>query len=824
MQQSQIQTLRDAYWTGRSELEQAFLRHLDADRFLLSHTEQVDLLMHKLTAESLEKAEFAVIATAGYGRREQFPGSDVDLLIVHDLPQGGEVESVLSPFLHALWDLRFKVGQQVWSVNELRTLMPEDYQFILALFDARLVAGSARLAQLVSETILPAFLDSNRAAMVEKVVCATRERHQKFNNTIYQLEPDVKEAPGGLRDLHAAAWLQRLTGDSTFVPFSPSEIELAHAFQKKVRILLHLKAGRSDDRLTHPMQEKLKNYFGFRRSGTRSGVESLMKEYFLNARVVSGVCKAAFKSLDTDKQEHSLRLDHFEDLDTAAGVLGAVLESMRVRRPLADEVRNHIVKSLPKISTSLDFPALRDKIKEIFHPQPGLYRALSEMYELGLLELLFPEFGTVKAMMIRDFYHKYTVDEHTLIAIKSVEDLVTGDTSADGRFAAILEDTVVPCHVTLGLLFHDVGKGRGGKHADQSARLAARALRRYRFGREEINRITAVIRNHLAMSATIFRRDLEDEEVIRRFSNLVADPENLRLLTLLTYADIKAVAPGTLNDWKKELLWQLYLSAYRKLTLEFGEERIEEDVDMGDLLLKGLDSGIDREAFEDFLEGFPTRYLRSTPSEEIYEHFRMSTRVSPEAPVQTQLLNRKSHFELCVITPDRSRLFAKIVGLLSYFEMNILRGYGFANKGQTILDFFQFIDPNRTFRHSVERERFQDLLTKAVKDDVSVQDLLKGKERSVLFQRTAPTFEPNVYFEDDETGRYTIVEIIAPDAIGLLYRISSEISRLGCEIDLALISTEGEKAVDVFYLRHHGSELGADLKSELSQRIVEVTK
>lgn len=824
MQQSQIQTLREAYWTERSELEQAFLHELDADRFLLSHTEQVDLLMRKLTAEALAKAEFAVIATAGYGRKEQFPGSDVDLLIVHDLPQGGEVEAVLTPFLHALWDLRFKVGQQVWSVDELNTLVPEDYQFILALFDARLVAGSPRLGKLVSETVLPAFLDSNRAAMVDKVVCTTRERHQKFNNTIYQLEPDVKEAPGGLRDLHAAAWLRRLTHDSTFVPFSRSEIDQAHAFQKKVRILLHLKSGRSDDRLTHQMQEKLKNYFGFRRGGTRSGVESLMKEYFLNARVVAGVCKAAFKSLDAEKQEHALGLTDFENLDTASGVLDAVLESMRKARPLADEVRNHIVKSLPEISMTLEFPELRDRIKQIFEPQTGLYRALSEMYELGLLELLFPEFGTVKAMMIRDFYHKYTVDEHTLIAIKSIEDLLTGEMSADGRFAAILEDTVVPCHVTLGLLFHDVGKGRGGKHADQSARLAARALRRYRFDREEINRITAVIRNHLAMSATIFRRDLEDEEVVRRFSNLVADPENLRLLTLLTYADIKAVAPGTLNDWKKELLWQLYLSAYRKLTLEFGEERIEEDVDMGDLLLKGLDSGIDRREFEDFLEGFPTRYLRSTPPDEIYEHFRMSTRVSPETPVQTQLLNRKSHFELCVITPDRSRLFAKIVGLLSYFEMNILRGYGFANKGQTILDFFQFFDPNRTFRHSVERERFQELLTKAVKDELSVQDLLKGKERSVLFQRSAPTFEPSVYFEDDETGRYTIVEIIAPDAIGLLYRISSEIARLGCEIDLALISTEGEKAVDVFYLRHQGSMLSANVKSELSRSIVEVTK
>jgi [protein-PII] uridylyltransferase len=321
------------------------------------------------------------------------------------------------------------------------------------------------------------------------------------------------------------------------------------------------------------------------------------------------------------------------------------------------------------------------------------------------------------------------------------------------------------------------------------------------------------------MSSVIFRRDLEDDQVILRFADLVGDTELLRLLTLLTYADIKAVTPGALNDWKKDLLWQLYLSTYRKLTLEYGEERIEEE-DIGERLRRGLDPKLRRKSFETFLEGFPTRYLRHTPSQEIYEHFRMAQLLSPENPVEARLLKDKAYYELCVVTADRPFLFARIAGLLSYFEMNIVRGYAFSNRRRTILDFFQFFDSQRNFRRGHERERFQELLHKTISEEISIKQLLRGKEESVLFRRATPGFFPSVYFEDEQSDRFTIMEIVAPDALGLLYRISREISSLGCDIELALISTEGEKAVDVFYLRHEGVKLAPALKEELTDRVV----
>ncbi|MCW4027768.1 MAG: hypothetical protein NWE76_09845, partial [Candidatus Bathyarchaeota archaeon] len=786
-----VSTLRNEYRRQLDQLKSSFIETRDVESFLTRHTELVDKLVLDLAAPFLQKPGFAVIATAGYGRREQFPQSDVDLLLVHTFSRQ-DAEKILSPFLRELWDAHIRLGHQVWTVDELRHLNLDDYEFVLALFNGRPLAGDRQLLSVVLEEILPGFIDKKRDSLIEKVLFSTRTRYEKFGNTIYQLEPDLKEAPGTLRDYLTATWLKRLVGEGGFMPHSSGEVESANRFMQRLRVLLHILTGRIDNRLTHPLQEKLKNHVGFGEAETRSGVESLMKEYFLNARIISDFCTSMLKSAEPGEAVLELSDEDLTQIREVSQVLAILDESLNEGKPLGDGVRDAIQNALPSLSSSISFPGIREQVRCLLEPRPGLYWMLSDMYQLGILELLFPEFETIKARVIRDFYHRYTVDEHTLIAIKSVEDLITNQEGADGRFKSILDDAIYPSHLILGLLFHDVGKGRGGQHADQSARLATRALRRFRFDREEINTISFLIRNHLAMSAVIFRRDLEDPEVIKRFANLVEDPEKLRLLTLLTYADIKAVAPGTLNDWKKDLLWQLYLSTYRKLTLEFGEERIEEE-DVEERLLSGLEEGVDEEKFERFLEGFPTRYLRSTPPSEIYSHYRMASKLSPKEPVQSHLFRRKSHYELCIVTPDRSRIFAKIVGLLSYFGMNILRGYGFSNRQDTVLDFFHFSDEERVFRHKSERDRFRDLLKKALTGDISVQDLIRGKEQNILFRRKRPGFRPSVYFEDEMSESYTIMEIIAPDAIGLLYGISREIAGLEVDIELALISTEGEK-------------------------------
>jgi [protein-PII] uridylyltransferase len=818
---SELQKLKRDYQWRRKSLEEIFLNTNEGEIYLSNHTELLDEIVKEVCNSRLREGEIALFATAGYGRKEQFPYSDVDLLFLTP-EKSEESEDLISRCLYDLWDLGLILGHQVWTLEELSQLDLEDYQFILALFNQRFLVGDEDLGDLL-ENSLASFLNGYSDDLIREIYRTVQNRHEKFQNTIYQLEPDLKESPGCLRDHLAAQWIQRLKGDLAFSPYSSAEIENAYRYMKNMRILVHLKAKRDDNRLTHQMQEDLRHYVGYDKGPTDPGVEALMRDYFLNARIINNYCTAMLRAVRPLENSRQMGLQFTPEIHSLTDILVVFQHSSAETGALPDRLRKVVVQALEQVGDRINPEEVREEIKQLFRPRSGLYNVLSLMYELGVLEALFPEFGSIKAKVIRDFYHKYTVDEHTLIAIKNIEDLTSNDQLTDGRFQTTLEDTIDPYQLTLALLFHDVGKSQEGEHVDSSARMAESALERLNFESEEIDTIKFLIESHLAMSSVIFRRDLEDRDVIDRFANLVGTPERLRLLTLLTYADIKAVAPGTLNDWKKDLLWQLYVEAYRKLTLKYGEKRIHEKT-MEQRLLNDLPPDISIKDFEKFLEGFPSRYLISTPINEIYEHFRMAQSLSEDNNLAVSLFPRKTHYELCVVTPDRARLFSRIVGLLSYFEMNIHRGYGLANKSQTILDFFNFSDSRGIFVHQYEKDRFLNMLRKVLSDELSLDDLLLGKQESVLFRNPAPTFEPSVYFEDEESDAFTILEIIAPDQIGLLYRVSRKIAKLDCNIELALISTEGKKAVDVFYLSHQGGKLSSELKEELAHSLRAVAR
>ncbi len=813
--------MRQDYEKRWERIRERFLADHDAQAALQALTSELDALVRSLAQKHLMDVPFCVLGIGGYGRGELYPFSDVDLLFLYRATDQSQAEASITRVLHDLWDMKLHLGQQVWSLEQLKSLNLDHLDFVLAALDVRIIAGEPSLGEEFMGPVFNRFLAENQRPLVEKIMALTADRHGSFRNTIYQLEPDIKQSPGGLRDHLVGKWLLRFQPGPAFLPFTADQAESAHAFLKKIRILLHFISGRDQNQLTHRLQEQLLPHLGYPEKDPTSGVESLMKEYFLNARIVSSFCLKAQQLYQPAGGVELLDVAEdfrFSDVEQVLEVFGRSIDQ---QRPLSDRTRTAIVQSLPSLSQSLVFPNLLPALRRLFKPRPGLYEGLSELYELGILELIFPEFGSIKARVIRDFYHKYTVDEHTLLTIKNIEDLLATEERTDRRFRALLEESPDAELLTISLLLHDVGKSREGKHSNRSAQMATRALQRLRFPRADIETMAFLIRNHLAMSSVILKRDLEDEGVIARFSDLINDPARLRLLCLLTYADIKAVAPNTLNDWKKDLLWQLYVSSYHKLTLGYGDERIEDEEDMGEKLLRRLPGDLDKEGFEAFLEGFPLRYLTTSAAEEIYEHYRLATQLNPDEPLQLRLVDRGSHYELCVVTPDQYYLFSKIVGLLSYFEMNILRGHGFANRQNTVLDIFQFGDIRDVFHlNPHEKERFRDLLMGAVEGRISIDKMLEGKEKSPIFRSSAPRFEPTIYFDDEHSDRYSVIEIVAPDSVGLLYRIGHEISELRCNIELVLISTEGEKAVDVFYLTHKGSKLSRNLQEQLKEHII----
>jgi len=817
-----LNALREIYSERRRTLLEEFWRATDVNLLLSGLTEAADELVRQLVEIRECHEHLCLIAIGGYGRRELYPCSDIDLLLIYSDAHRERAEKSATEVLHDLWDSKLLLGHQVWSVEALRELTLRDVEFVLALMDGRIVAGDAKLGREVLEDILPSFIRTHSRALIENIVDITEKRHASFRNTIYQLEPDVKESPGGLRDYLVGRWLCALSSSETTGPaISKTDVENAWGVLARLRIMLHLLRGREQNQLTHRMQEEIARKRGYSEDSLRDGVESLMMEYFLHARILHSVCLRAIRDAKGESNRAE-DLDFHPDttLNSVSDLLDVFLRSLDEKRGLSDRARARIAEALPIVSPTVSFPDLASRVKKLFKPRPGLYRTLTEMYEVGLLELLFPEFGSIKARVVRDFYHKYTVDEHSLLTIRNIEKLLTTKEHSDLRFRSLLLESSDSELLNIALLLHDIGKRSEGAHVNRGTAMAAKALRRFRLSTDDFETVLFLIRNHLAMSAVIFRRDLEDPQVISRFADLVNDPARLRLLTLMTYADIKAVAPGTLTDWKKDLLWQLYVSTYIKLTLGFGAQRIEEE-DVGEKLLNHLPGDLDPGAFERFLEGFPRRYLSTVPPAEIYEHFRLATQLSPENPVQLRLIDRDGYYELCAVTPDRYYLFAKIVGLLSYFEMNILRGYGFSNRQSTVLDLFQFHDTREVFRiNPGEKTRFLELLKQAIADEISVEKVLAGKEQSIIFRPVGPCFPPTVRFEEEFSRDYSILEIIAPDSIGLLYRIGREISGLRCNIELVLISTEGNKAVDVFYLSYQGKKLPAELRQQLKEAII----
>ncbi len=812
-----IQQLRELLLLGRDEIQERFFEQGVALQTLQELAQLNEQVIQRLWDQLPPESEFSLLALAGYGRREVFPASDLDLLVLdHSLP-GRPAAGAIRQLLQALWDLGYRVGQQVWRWSELESLGREDFQFLLSLSDARPLAGSSRQSDRLLGELLPAKLEEYRRQLGRFVHDWTQQRHRNFRDTIYQLEPDLKEAPGGLRDYQVGRWIARLTGVQGFLPYRADELTRAFAFMCGLRVFVHYFRGRDRNLLTHDMQAKIVPHFGYRGVSARSAVESLMKEYFLRARMLNDYCA---KALEVVAGPPAGRIGPEEagPLETLAQVLALFERCRRRRQVLSDPLRNRILENLPGLSEGLAYAELAGPLLELFQPRPGLYESLSELYDLGVLELLFPEFGNLRGRVIRDFYHRYTVDEHSLLAIKTVEELAAGLEEADPRFSSLLEELARPELLTLTLLLHDVGKSRGGKHVDTGARMAAKALRRFRLDQEFVDTVVFLIRNHLAMSAVMLKRNIEDSAEVTRFGDLVGDPSTLRLLTLLTYADIKAVAPGALNQWKRDRLWQLFVATYNHLTLGYGEERIEAD-SIREILEPKLPSDIEFDELENFLKGFPSRYIHTTPPEEILAHYRLGRALSAEAPVQVKLTSRRSHWELCVVTADRHRMFSRIAGLLAYFDMNILRGYAFSNRRDTVLDFFQFADTQQRFRPAAERRRFRQMLGEAIQDRIDVEELLARKEGGFLFTPPSEPRTPMVRFDSGSQHGYSIMEIVASDSLGLLYRISREISSLGCNIELVLISTEGNKAVDVFYLTYQGDKLDADLRARLTENI-----
>jgi [protein-PII] uridylyltransferase len=489
--------------------------------------------------------------------------------------------------------------------------------------------------------------------------------------------------------------------------------------------------------------------------------------------------------------------------------VGAFQAAVTHGASVSEEALSCIQQHVDRYRADDFFPEALDRaaLLKFLAPARGLYDRLSEMHDCGLLGRVFPEFQAISWRVVRDFYHKYTVDEHTLLTIRNVERLRDPDPSRH-RYGNVLAGLANPELLVLALLLHDVGKWRDDDHEVESERMSEGVLSRLQITGPARDTVLFLIRHHIKMSLVAFRRDTEDPDVVKAFADFVGTEERLKLLCLMTLADVGAVSPDTLTPWKEELLWRLYVDTYNHLTQRYGDERIGRDQAELDRLRAGLPSDVTAPELEGFVEGLPQRYLHLFGPDAIYQHVRLARDMGPdEVHVSLDRVDG-AVWSLAVVTLDKPALFSNICGVLSSFGMDILRGNALTNPNGLVLDVFHFTDDERFLEMNPDApSRISKVLADVVAGRTDVAARLRGREQGVLHTKSSLRFPPTVRASNETSSRYTILDIVAPNELGLLYRISRVIAEHRCDVDLVLIATEGGKAIDVFHLTQRGAKL-----------------
>lgn len=769
----------------------------------------------------------AVVAVGGYGRSELFPHSDVDVLLLVDrAPSDEKSRDALSAFLRIGWDSGLRISHSVHTVEECCEYHSTNLELTISLLDQRLVCGDTSLYQGLAAR-LPKFIAGERQTLLKHLIRQAKERQEKFQNTVYHLEPNIKEAPGGLRDLHLIGWLAKLQDPARELPDWLGELGPEIQFLYTLRCYLHFSANRDQNVLQFDAQEDVVRQPFAEGVDAAKPVESWMRRYFLNARrmhraalqaidvseslVPSGLfsqfrewrSRLSTSEISVSKERLLLRNPQSLEGDPELALRVMLFTARHGLAPATDTERR-IARVLPAVEKYFsESRPLWNYLREIFS-LPHAMLALRTMHETGLLGAVLPEWRMIEGFVIRDFYHRYTVDEHTLIVADNLLALRKQAEGARRRFAELFTEVESLPLLVLAILLHDIGKSIDGPtHARESARLGETIMARIQMPEEERPFVRFLVEQHLVLSSVMNSRDLDDPATAKELAARAGTVENLRYLALMTYADISGVNPTSMTPWRLEQLWRVYSIGLRELTRELDTDRIHVEADA---------------PASEFLEGFPSRYLRTHSREEVDAHLALESKAR-QTGVAVDLGRHGGVWKLTLVTLDKPRLFASIVGALSGFGMDILKAEAFANAKAEVLDAFTFSDPGRALElNPSEVDRLRGTIEKAALGQLDVRQMLERRGRPQAKQR-GERLRPAIYFDSDASDHATLVEIIAEDRAGLLYDFARVFAESNCNIEVVLINTEARKALDVFYLTCEGRKLTENEQFVLEDRL-----
>ena len=812
-------------------LAQSTKDHSSPKEFLRQNAAVMDGLVRKTfqTAQlQISSPSVCLVAVGGYGRAELAPFSDVDLLLLYDSSNKEQLPLLVEKLLYPLWDLGLDVACSSRSIKECLNMAQSDLYIKTGLIDGRFLDGEYEFFRKFYDSFSKKILHHSVQKFASALAKDLSLRRQKYEDPVYSLEPNLKEGEGGLRDFQIGRWLIRAKyrtdrWESILFPDHSRLLDKSLEYLWALRNQLHLLSGRRQDNLTFEFQEKIAPELGFLHGP--EGVEEMMRQYHLATQRISQFVQDILERVFHEPSRVKKVIFFFQQkkIDGNFGIHNGELRLLAPVTFKKDPTQlMTLFKYCQEYGSNMDFrteeavmevlPFIDDrfrtseKVNELFlsilREGKRVETLLKKMHELGFLSRYIPEFYDVEGKVHYDLYHVHPVDRHSLLAVEELVKLKDGLYQKDyPLLTALAREIEKPEILYLTSLLHDIGKGVKGNHCLVGEEIAWRIGSRMGLSAGDRELIRFLIRHHLLMVEIAFRRDLQDEQVILRFANEIKNLTQLKMLYLLTFADIRAVGPEAWTSWKNILLMELFLK-----TSHFFERGAAVGPFLKrDEVIQNLQRSLSQELFSEYSDHLPDRYLSCYSSEEIIHHIEMARSIEKDIFSVEWTIEKERQAKVTVCTKDCYGLFSKITGSMFLNRLNILEAQIHTWENGVALDTFWVEDGTGEIERRLQQ--FKKDLKEILNKTASVKSLLSQREESIwIHKKVTPGVSPEVKIHNQDSDFYTIIEATGEDRLGILHEIVQTLTDYGCDIHFARISTLGNRVVDVFYVQDEWGE------------------